>query len=103
MMTDAELAILSIVSEGPIYGYDIQTIIAERGLRVSPIVVVRIDEQRAGRAGRYVDLGRCALDGGRDDMPGRQDTIGSFRVEADVGLVGSQERVVLRRRLRDDQ
>lgn len=32
-MTDAELAILSIVAEGPIYGYDIQTIIAQRGLR----------------------------------------------------------------------
>jgi DNA-binding PadR family transcriptional regulator len=32
-MTDAELAILSIVAEGPIYGYDIQTVIAERGLR----------------------------------------------------------------------
>lgn len=32
-MTDAELAILSIVAEGPIYGYDIQTVIKERGLR----------------------------------------------------------------------
>ena len=32
-MTDAELAILSIVAEGPIYGYDIQTVIAQRGLR----------------------------------------------------------------------
>ncbi|HEX3052013.1 MAG TPA: PadR family transcriptional regulator [Aggregatilineaceae bacterium] len=32
-MTDAELAILSIVAEGPINGYDIQTIIAQRGLR----------------------------------------------------------------------
>jgi DNA-binding PadR family transcriptional regulator len=32
-MTDAELAILSIVAEGPIYGYDIQTIIIQRGLR----------------------------------------------------------------------
>ena len=32
-MTDAELAILSIVAEGPIYGYDIQTIIIRRGLR----------------------------------------------------------------------
>jgi DNA-binding PadR family transcriptional regulator len=32
-MTDAELAILSIVAEGPIYGYDIQTIITQRGLR----------------------------------------------------------------------
>jgi DNA-binding PadR family transcriptional regulator len=33
-MTDAELAILSIVAEGPIYGYDIQTIITQRALRV---------------------------------------------------------------------
>jgi DNA-binding PadR family transcriptional regulator len=32
-MTDAELAILSIIAEGPIYGYDIQTIITQRGLR----------------------------------------------------------------------
>lgn len=32
-MTDAELAVLSIVAEGPIYGYDIQTVIAQRGLR----------------------------------------------------------------------
>lgn len=32
-MTDAELAILSIVAEGPIYGHAIQTEIAERGLR----------------------------------------------------------------------
>lgn len=32
-MTDAELAILSIVAEGPIYGYDIQAVIKERGLR----------------------------------------------------------------------
>ena len=32
-MTDAELAILSIVAEGPIYGYDIQTVVAQRGLR----------------------------------------------------------------------
>ncbi len=32
-MTDAELAILSIVAEGPVYGYDIQTIITQRGLR----------------------------------------------------------------------
>lgn len=32
-MTDAELAILSIVAEGPIHGYDIQTVIARRGLR----------------------------------------------------------------------
>jgi DNA-binding PadR family transcriptional regulator len=32
-MTDAELAILSIVAEGPIHGYDIQTIIIQRGLR----------------------------------------------------------------------
>lgn len=32
-MTDAELAILSIVAEGPIYGYDIQTVITQRGLR----------------------------------------------------------------------
>lgn len=32
-MNDAELAILSIVAEGPIYGYDIQTIIVQRGLR----------------------------------------------------------------------
>jgi len=32
-MTDAELAILSIIAEGPIYGYDIQTIVTQRGLR----------------------------------------------------------------------
>lgn len=32
-MTDAELAILSIVAEGPVFGYDIQTIITQRGLR----------------------------------------------------------------------
>lgn len=32
-MTDAELAILSIIAEGPIYGHAIQTVIAERGLR----------------------------------------------------------------------
>jgi DNA-binding PadR family transcriptional regulator len=33
-MTDAELAILSIVAEEPIYGYDIQTIITQRALRI---------------------------------------------------------------------
>lgn len=33
-MTDAELAILSIVAEGPIHGYNIQTVITRRGLRV---------------------------------------------------------------------
>jgi DNA-binding PadR family transcriptional regulator len=32
-MTDAELAILSIIAEGPIHGYDVQTVIAERGIR----------------------------------------------------------------------
>jgi DNA-binding PadR family transcriptional regulator len=32
-MTDAELAVLSIIAEGPIYGYDIQTVITQRGLR----------------------------------------------------------------------
>ena len=32
-MTDAELAILSIVAEGPIHGHDIQTVVAQRGLR----------------------------------------------------------------------
>jgi DNA-binding PadR family transcriptional regulator len=32
-MTDAELAILSIVAEGPIHGHDIQTTITRRGLR----------------------------------------------------------------------
>jgi DNA-binding PadR family transcriptional regulator len=32
-MTDAELAILSIIAEGPIYGRDIQTVITQRGLR----------------------------------------------------------------------
>jgi len=32
-MTDAELAVLSIIAEGPIYGYDVQTVIAQRGLR----------------------------------------------------------------------
>ncbi|MBI5666641.1 MAG: PadR family transcriptional regulator [Chloroflexi bacterium] len=33
MMTDAELTILSLVAEGPRYGYEIQQIIDERGLR----------------------------------------------------------------------
>ncbi len=33
MMTDAELAVLSIVAEGPIYGYRIQELVSERGLR----------------------------------------------------------------------
>lgn len=32
-MNDAELALLSIIAEGPIYGHAIQDIIAERGLR----------------------------------------------------------------------
>jgi DNA-binding PadR family transcriptional regulator len=32
-MTDAELTILSIIAEGPIYGFDLQTIINQRGLR----------------------------------------------------------------------
>ena len=32
-MNDAELAILSIVAEDPIFGYDIQTVIEERNLR----------------------------------------------------------------------
>lgn len=32
-MTDAELAVLSIVAEGPIYGFDIQTVIDQRDLR----------------------------------------------------------------------
>jgi DNA-binding PadR family transcriptional regulator len=32
-MTDAELTILSLVNEGPRYGYEIQQIIDERGLR----------------------------------------------------------------------
>src|SRR5262245_37149179 len=32
-MTDAELTILSLVAEGPRYGYEIQQIIDERGLR----------------------------------------------------------------------
>jgi DNA-binding PadR family transcriptional regulator len=32
-MSDAELAVLSIIAEGPIYGYDLQTEIAQRGLR----------------------------------------------------------------------
>ncbi len=32
-MTDAELTILSLVAEGPHYGYEIQQIIDERGLR----------------------------------------------------------------------
>lgn len=32
-MNDAELAILSIVAEGPIFGYDVQTVIEERNLR----------------------------------------------------------------------
>ncbi|NDJ77415.1 MAG: PadR family transcriptional regulator [Chloroflexi bacterium] len=32
-MTDAELAVLSIVAEGPVYGQDLQTIITQRGLR----------------------------------------------------------------------
>jgi DNA-binding PadR family transcriptional regulator len=33
MMTDAELTLLSLVAEGPRYGYEIQQIIDERGLR----------------------------------------------------------------------
>ncbi|MBZ0276083.1 MAG: PadR family transcriptional regulator [Anaerolineae bacterium] len=33
MLTDAELSILSLVAEGPRYGYEIQQIIDERGLR----------------------------------------------------------------------
>ncbi len=33
MMTDAELAVLSIVAEGPIHGYRVQELVAERGLR----------------------------------------------------------------------
>lgn len=33
MMTDAELTILSLVAEGPRYGYEIQQIIDDRGLR----------------------------------------------------------------------
>jgi len=33
-MTDAELAILSIVAEGPIHGHNLQTVITRRGLRV---------------------------------------------------------------------
>ena len=33
MMTDAELTILSLVAEGPHYGYEIQQIIDDRGLR----------------------------------------------------------------------
>lgn len=33
MMTDAELTILSLVAEGPRYGYEIQQVIDERGLR----------------------------------------------------------------------
>ncbi len=33
MMTDAELAVLSIVAEGPIYGYRVQELVTERGLR----------------------------------------------------------------------
>lgn len=33
MMTDAELTILSLVAEGPRYGYELQQIIEERGLR----------------------------------------------------------------------
>jgi DNA-binding PadR family transcriptional regulator len=33
MMNDAELTILSLVAEGPRYGYEIQQIIDERGLR----------------------------------------------------------------------
>lgn len=32
-MTDAELAVLSIVAEGPIFGYHVQELVAERGLR----------------------------------------------------------------------
>jgi DNA-binding PadR family transcriptional regulator len=33
MMTDAELTILSLVAEGPRFGYEIQQVIDERGLR----------------------------------------------------------------------
>ena len=32
-MTDAELTILSLVAEGPRYGYEIQQLIDQRGLR----------------------------------------------------------------------
>ena len=33
MMTDAELTILSLIAESPRYGYEIQQLIDERGLR----------------------------------------------------------------------
>ena len=68
-MTDAELAVLSIIAEGPIHGHDIQTIIDRRGLRawtnigVSSLFyvleklerqgLIESDEDSAGQSTRY--------------------------------------------------
>jgi len=68
-MTDAELAVLSIIAEGPIHGHDIQTIIDRRGLRawtnigVSSLFyvleklerqgLIESDEDTAGQNTRY--------------------------------------------------
>jgi DNA-binding PadR family transcriptional regulator len=68
-MTDAELAILSIIAEGPIHGHDIQTIIDRRGLRawtnigVSSLFyvleklerqgLIESDDDSAGQSTRY--------------------------------------------------
>lgn len=70
-MTDAELAILSIVAEGPIHGYDLQTVIAERGLRawtqigVSSIYYVLEKLERQG-------LVQSTVTQGADDTARRQ-------------------------------
>lgn len=70
-MTDAELAILSIVAEGPIHGYDLQTVIAERGLRawtqigVSSIYYVLEKLERQG-------LVQSTITQGADDTARRQ-------------------------------
>ena len=66
-MTDAELAILSIIAEGPIYGYDLQTVITQRGLRAWTIIGVssmyyvvenlerQVDRRPGQSAGRWPD------------------------------------------------
>lgn len=68
-MTDAELAILSIIAEGPIHGHAIQTIIDRRGLRAWTNIgvaslfyvieklerqgLIESDESTAGQSVRY--------------------------------------------------
>ncbi len=70
-MTDAELAILSIIAEGPIHGYDVQTVIAERGIRawaqigVSSIYYVLEKLERQG-------LVESTVTQGADDTARRQ-------------------------------